>query len=130
MRSISLSIGKSYDYLQDAHFCMTEYISHFLSLSKPVGQQVHEFLITARDEVGVTSKVTESFAQHNIHILSISGNGNPEIQQYVITTFLDFSMADCSPEAISHELRRKFSFVSRIDFVNAAGRLFDSFFFQ
>jgi len=103
-----------------------EYYVRFLSLSKPVGEDVFELLVVARDEIGVTSKITGEIARHKIDILSIDGANDPELNRTVFTIFCDLARADCSAEQIVDQLG-KFAFVKTIDYFNAKGRLFDKY---
>lgn len=106
----------------------SEHYTQFLSLSRPVGEDVFEFLIVTRDQIGVTSKITGEIARHNIDILTIDGAYDPGIERFVFTLFCDFAKADCTPDLLMEELR-KFDFVTKIDYASAKGRLFDRFYF-
>jgi predicted amino acid-binding ACT domain protein len=103
-----------------------DYYTRFLSLSKPRGEHVFELLVVAKDEIGVTSKVTGEIARHKIDILSIDGANDPELNGFVFTIFCDFANADCTAEQVADEIR-KFAFVTRIDYLSAKGRLFDRY---
>ena len=105
-----------------------EHYTRFLSLSKPLGKDVFEFLVVIRDQLGAASKITGEIARHNIDILSIDGANDPAIERFVLTLFCDLAKADCTAEQVVDEIR-KFAFVTKIDYANAKGRLFDRFHF-
>jgi predicted amino acid-binding ACT domain protein len=105
-----------------------EHYTKFLSLSKPLGEDVFEFLLVTKDEVGVTSKITGEIARHNVDILSIDGANDSEIGRFVLTIFCDLAKADCTAQGLADDMR-KFAFVTKIEYVDAKGRLFDTFHF-
>ena len=105
-----------------------EYHAKFLSLSKPQGEDVFEFLIVTKDQIGVTSKITGEFALHNVDILTIDGANDPTTGQFVLSLFCDLSKANCTAKSITDAIR-EFPFVTKADYVTAKGRLFDSFHF-
>jgi predicted amino acid-binding ACT domain protein len=103
-----------------------DYYTRFLSLSKPLGEDVFELLVVAKDEIGVTSKVTGEIARHKIDILSIDGANDPQLDRFVFTIFCDIAKADCTAEQVVEEIR-KLAFVTGIDYLSAKGRLFDRY---
>lgn len=103
-----------------------EYYTQYFSLSKPLGVNVFEFLIVAKDEIGATSKLTGELARHNVDILSIAGANDFEIGLFVLTLFCDFAKADCTAAALAGKVW-DLPFVTKVDFRDAKGRLFDGY---
>lgn len=122
---VRLRLPKEFTSMSDAS---SEHYTRFFSLSKPLGEDVFEFLIVTRDQIGATSKITGEIARHNIDILSITGANDVAIERFVLTLFCDLAKADCTAEQVVDEIR-KFPFVTKVDYVDAKGRLFDRFHF-
>ena len=76
----------------------------------------------------MTSKITGEFALHNVDILTIDGANDPTTGQFVLSLFCDLSKANCTTKSIADMIRR-FPFVTKVDYVTAKGKLFDSFHF-
>jgi hypothetical protein len=74
------------------------------------------------------SKITGEIARHNIDILSIVGANDANIERFVLTIFCGFAKADCKVEQIVAELSG-FPFVTKVEYLDAKGRLFDRFHF-
>ncbi len=105
-----------------------EYYPNNLSLVPPVGENVFEFLIVTKDEIGVMANITSIFANHRVNLQNITSNRNPETKTCVAILFADFTKADSTVEGVLKEIKTLHS-VSRIEAQNTRGRVFDSFLF-
>ena len=106
-----------------------QYFTRYLSITKPRGDHIFEFLIYGIDQPGAFIKIVDIFSRHGVDIKSISASPDQtEGSFFVSNAFCDMSKADCTTDTIISELR-SLSFVRKALFADMQGRLFDKFLF-
>jgi hypothetical protein len=106
------------------------YFARYLSITKPKGDHIFEFLIYGIDEPGTFVKMLEIFTRHKIDIRSVTASPDQtdEDHFFVSNVFCDMSKSDCITDSIISELR-KLPFVRKVLCADMKMRLFDRFLF-
>ncbi len=106
-----------------------QYFTRYLSITKPKGEHIFEFLVYGIDKPGTFIKVAEVYSRHGIDIRSISASPDQADERFFVSNaFCDMSKADCTTDTIVSELR-SLSFVQKVLCADMKGRLFDRFLF-
>jgi hypothetical protein len=106
-----------------------EYFTRYLSITKPRGDHIFEFLVYGIDKPGTFIRIVEVYSRHGIDIRSISASPDQGDESFFVSTaFCDMSKADCTTDTVVAELR-SLSFVRKVLFADMKGRLFDRFLF-
>jgi formyltetrahydrofolate hydrolase len=75
------------------------YYPRRIPVLSPQGENVYEFLIVVKDEIGILAKIASIFFRHRINLLSHYGYlFDPSSKKFVQTVFCDFGEADCTSE--------------------------------
>ncbi len=104
------------------------YYPNNLPLATPPGENIFEFLIVSKDEIGVVANITTIFANHRVNIQDFKSIFDPNSGTYVCILYADFSQADCIVEEALNQIK-SLHFVRNIEAQKTEGRLFDSFLF-
>jgi hypothetical protein len=108
-----------------------EYYPKDILISPPAGEQnLFEFLVERKDEVGVFEKVLHVFAIHSVHIRGIWGAPTKIKARRIFLSviYCNFSHADCTAEQLESELK-KISLVIGVRFSKLEEMLLDRFLF-
>lgn len=109
-----------------------QYFPTNVPIIKPSGENVFEFLIEGRDEIGAFARVAGIFTGHRIDIRSISAgpvkNAKVNYAVFEANIFCDVSKADCSIIQVTDELT-KLPFITTVLSADMKNRLFDRFLF-
>ena len=106
------------------------YYPRNLTLTKPVGESIFEFLVEGRHDVQAFCHVLKVFSDHRVDVQSTSSDVRQigKEKQFLMIAFSDFSGADCAVEHLEKELKA-LPFVQNVLSADMEGRLFDQFIF-
>ncbi len=99
-----------------------------VTLSKPAGQGITEFLVVGKDELGAVSKVMSIFADHSINFLSSYGESRDEEHNFILTFFAEVDDVESQIEILEKEIS-SLSFVKQVQSVKMKDRVYDQYLF-
>jgi len=105
-----------------------EYFEKSVAITTPAGDHIFEFLIEAKDQVGIFEKIVQVFTKHDVYIRTVSAAPEERKQKFTTNIFVDFSKANSTADDLLEELRRS-PFVKKAYFEDMKERLFDRFLF-
>lgn len=108
-----------------------QYFPKNIPFAKPKGENIVEFAIFVRDEIGVFAAVSQVFAKHNIKVREIFSNeleDNELGYSQICGFFCDFSAANCTIEQVESDLRA-ISAVVDVQEYDMKDKIWDRFFF-
>jgi hypothetical protein len=107
-----------------------EYYPRNLSLIRPKGDDIVEFAIFGRDEIGGYAQIGRIFSTHNINIRGIESNEVEDAKgsRSVASFFCDFANADCAVAEVLKEIR-SLNFVTEVHYYEMGDRNWERFFF-
>jgi ACT domain-containing protein len=106
----------------------TDFVPGYLSTSRPRGARVFEIIITARDVVGATAKVTQVFSDLSVNLIATQSRTESQSGDYVHIFFCDFEKAKASIKDVVAELK-KMEFMKTVRYADVSNSIYEKFFF-